>query len=109
MFSLRQHLDMSQYFKVKIYDRYLVGLGPREVSVMLLEEGESSVTEVKTMLNCCCIVHSNTGKPLEKICSGVEETICFKFLSSSKPDQPRSLLSIPLYRQVILVRYITQT
>ena len=32
--------------KVKIYDRYLVGLGPREVSVVRLEEGETSVTEV---------------------------------------------------------------
>ena len=42
---------MSQYFKVKIYDRYLVGLGPREVSVVRLEEGESSVTEV-TLKQC---------------------------------------------------------
>ena len=37
---------MSHYFKVKIYDRYLVGLGPREVTVVRLEEGEIAVTEV---------------------------------------------------------------
>ena len=36
---------MPEYHKVKIYDRYLVGLGPREVSVVRLEEGETSVTE----------------------------------------------------------------
>ena len=50
---------------------------------------------VKTMLTAA-----------QKDFSGVEETICFKFLSSSKPDQPCSLLSIPLYRQVILKRCI---
>ena len=37
---------MPEYHKVKIYDRYLVGLGPREVSVVRLEEGETSVKEV---------------------------------------------------------------
>ena len=37
---------MPQYVKVKIYGRYLVGLGPREVTVVRLEEGEFAVTEV---------------------------------------------------------------
>jgi len=32
--------------QVKIYGRYLVGLGPREVTVVQLEEGEFAVTEV---------------------------------------------------------------
>ena len=44
--------DISKYFKVKIYDRYLVGLGPREASVVRLEEGENSVTEVALKQYC---------------------------------------------------------
>ena len=43
-------MSLFQHLKVKIYGRYLVGLGPREVSVVRLEEGDGSVTEVKLKL-----------------------------------------------------------
>ena len=71
---------MPEYHKVKIYDRYLVGLGPREVSVVRLEEGETSVTEV-TLNPLLRAVMPETPSPNDL--SGLEATICFKFLSSS--------------------------
>ena len=72
---------MLEYYKVKIYDRYLVGLGPREVSVVRLEEGETSVTEVT--LNPLHRAVMPKKPPSPKYFSGLEATICFKFLSSS--------------------------
>ena len=70
---------MPEYHKVKIYDRYLVGLGPREASVVRLEEGETSVTEV----TLSPLHRAVNVMPSPKYFSGLEATICFKFLSSS--------------------------